>query len=43
MERSAIRDQHFSIRGSPDFASLHPGYEDAPRDDIEFTSTTALP
>ena len=26
MERSAIRDDYFSIRGSPDFDSLHPGY-----------------
>jgi sulfonate transport system permease protein len=31
MERSAIRGQYFSIRGPPDFASLHPGYEDVPQ------------
>ena len=31
MERSAIRDQIIRGMKSPDFASLHPGYEACPQ------------
>jgi hypothetical protein len=29
MERSAIQDRRFDVRDAPDFAALHPGYEDS--------------